>query len=204
MPRKSARIARRISRRRGRAAVGGFDWRTSPDDASCIDLVGGPKTWRPHRRAGADEIVQCRDERNEARTRGGIAMETVENEVVEAGRYGAPVMPRARRRQPNLRVRIVRVALREWEFSGEQFVDRHAKSEHVGRRRDRLAQAFLRRHVAVGAGVTGWARLILKTSSSEVEQHGATVRQYDVRRFDVHMQKAAFMHVLKGSAKVDC
>src|SRR5262245_62270049 len=101
-----------------------------------------------------------------------MALETAENEVVEARRYGAPVISRARRRLPNLRMRIVRRPFRERQPSGEQFVDGHAESEYVGRRRDRLAQTFLRRHVGVGAGVPGWAGLILKTSDSEVEQIG--------------------------------
>src|SRR5262245_54650201 len=139
----------------------GFDRRAFSDDAADADGFNGLKPLRPDRRAGGNEVVQRQDERGEARARGGIPLETAENKLIEAGRYGAPVMPRAHRRFPNLRMRIVRSPFREWQLSGEQVVNGHAESEHIGRRRDRLAQTLLRPHVGVGAGVTYWAGLIL-------------------------------------------
>src|SRR5215813_9221408 len=60
------------------------------DDAARADVVRRAETLRPHRRASANEIVQRRNEHGKTRTGGGIALETAENEVVEARRYGAP------------------------------------------------------------------------------------------------------------------
>src|SRR5215510_9578845 len=105
-------------------------------------------------------------------------------------------MSRADRRLPDLRMQIVRRPLWERQPSGEQLVNGHAEPEHVGRRRNRLAQTFLGGHVRMGAGVTRRARLNLKTGNTEVEQNRTTVRQNDVRRLYVHVQETALVNVL--------
>src|SRR5262245_5923334 len=107
----------------------GLDRGASLDDAADANVFHGLKTLRPHRRAGANEVVQRRDEGDEARARGRIALKTAENKLIEAGRYGAPVMPRAHWRLPNLRMRMVWSPFREWQVSGEQVVNGHAEPE---------------------------------------------------------------------------
>src|SRR5262245_818921 len=196
--------ARKFALGRGlRNFEAGCDRRAFSESATDVNVFRGVKTLRPHRRAGANEVVQRQNECGEARARSRIAIKTIENKLVEASRYGVPVMPRAHRPFPNLRMRIVRSPFRERQPSGEQLVNGHAEPEHVGRRCDGLTQTFLRRHIGVGAGVLGRAGLVLKTSDSEVEQDRATVSQYDVRRLHVHMYEAALVDVSKSGAKVD-
>src|SRR5262245_34894477 len=96
----------------------GGDGRVFSDHAAGVDVFHGLKTLRPHRRAGANEVVQRQDERGEARARGRIALETAENKLIEAGRYGAPVMPRAHRRLVKLRMRVGWCSLRVKELTG--------------------------------------------------------------------------------------
>ena len=64
------------------------------DDAAVVDIVGGAKALRPHQRAGANELVQGRDQRHEARARVRIAMQTAENEFIEANRRQKRPAPR--------------------------------------------------------------------------------------------------------------
>src|SRR5262245_14967380 len=78
-----------------------FDRGVSLEDAADVNVFRRVKTLRPHRRAGANEVVQRQDECGEARARSRIAIKTIENKLVEAGRYGVPVMPRAHRPFPN-------------------------------------------------------------------------------------------------------
>src|SRR5262245_9034339 len=103
-----AETVRKLALGRGvRNVEAGFDRRAASDDAADVSVFHGAKTLRPHRGAGANEVVQRRDERGEARAGGGIAIETAENELIEARRYGAPMIARAGRLLPDLRMRIV-------------------------------------------------------------------------------------------------